>query len=908
MYDARIVRRVPFASLVGSALLGCAVVGAGCFGTAGTPVVVYDLPTRTYTLPSGLRVAVEEDDAATVVGLAWVVEVGHGDDPADKPGLAHVVEHLLYTMPLGEGRGTWQQLLDLGAGGVNAETSSDRTTYYAFAGRAGLDEVARVFASRMGAPAAGLDDAQLAKERQVLGEELAILERDGRPAEQALLNTLSARRFVFPIQAARAALGTISADDVRAFLATYYRPERMTLVLSGPIPASWDQTFLAALPPVLAGAEGARRAPVRRPLAVRGPSVAAWPTIATSTEDVVVPRLVLAWPLPPAQGRGLVPYHIMASLVARTIGERARAGVLRAIADASATTISAKDAHVLLLRLTLKPGADPERARSEARQVLEQLVALPISRWLARERRRANLDLQDVRLRDALALENIASRTLGRAALVHDLPGESLADEVRAVIDSSLEGVAGIIENHLAGPPARSLLLVPRVGQSTAIAAGPPPTGDEAAAPDDDEDDGAPDHDAAEVAAVAHGSGTKAAHVSTLANGLTVIALRRPGLPFATALLGFHANPVPGEPRGARAAVPRAVSYNVVRGALDRGILASSRVSEDAYLHSLATFSTGAEAALDLLADEATSQRVTWPTDDGTTWLDLEDARERTPEARLASAFDDALYGAHPYRLPVHVEDIRRTTPGEISAWLERVRRPANGVLVVVGDIDEDAVMREAAALGAWSGDAAPPGPAPMAVVASHPPVVIEDVSPARSFTQIRFGCVLAPVRAPHDAVVGQLFGRVLFRDLFRHLRTERGHTYAPNVHGDHFRGGTHVLSGTFDVDPAAAPAALQLLHAWLDPGGAATLEPRAVEQERWRTARLSGLSGSTNGALAERLFEAWNMGWSVASLDDYPRDLASVTPGELAGDLAACRATAVISVLSPAKGGAAAP
>ncbi len=105
---------------------------------------------------------------------------------------------------------------------------------------------------------------------------------------------------------------------------------------------------------------------------------------------------------------------------------------------------------------------------------------------------------------------------------------------------------------------------------------------------------------------------------------------------------------------------------------------------------------------------------------------------------------------------------------------------------------------------------------------------------------------------------------------------------------------------GIVDVDPKSAPRAQAVLQDWLDPAGTAAFEPKAVEKARWRAARPSGLRNATNGALARRLFDAWNMGWSPQSLDSYPRDLASVTAAEVAGVLAACRRSAVLSVLAP--------
>jgi hypothetical protein len=86
----------------------------------------------------------------------------------------------------------------------------------------------------------------------------------------------------------------------------------------------------------------------------------------------------------------------------------------------------------------------------------------------------------------------------------------------------------------------------------------------------------------------------------------------------------------------------------------------------------------------------------------------------------------------------------------------------------------------------------------------------------------------------------------------------------------------------------------------WLGPARAVALEPKAIEKAGWRAARRSGLRNATNGAIARRLFDAWNMGWSQQSLDAYPKDLASATTAEVTGVLAARLRSAVLSVLAP--------
>jgi predicted Zn-dependent peptidase len=45
------------------------------------------LPVQTRSPSSGMRVVVAQDDGATVVGVAVVIDVGQADDPARVPAL-----------------------------------------------------------------------------------------------------------------------------------------------------------------------------------------------------------------------------------------------------------------------------------------------------------------------------------------------------------------------------------------------------------------------------------------------------------------------------------------------------------------------------------------------------------------------------------------------------------------------------------------------------------------------------------------------------------------------------------------------------------------------------------------------------------------------------------------------------
>ncbi|MDC2890886.1 insulinase family protein [Psychrosphaera sp. G1-22] len=48
------------------------------------------------TLDNGLRIVLVEQDDCHKNACSLVVNTGHFDDPVDRPGFAHFVEHLLF--------------------------------------------------------------------------------------------------------------------------------------------------------------------------------------------------------------------------------------------------------------------------------------------------------------------------------------------------------------------------------------------------------------------------------------------------------------------------------------------------------------------------------------------------------------------------------------------------------------------------------------------------------------------------------------------------------------------------------------------------------------------------------------------------------------------------------------------
>ena len=426
----------------------------------------------------------------------------------------------------------------------------------------------------------------------------------------------------------------------------------------------------------------------------------------------------------------------------------------------------------------------------------------------------------------------------------------------------------------------------------------------------DDQADERPDP--ARLLAITQAPGASPAVVRKLPNGLTVMALRKPGLPFVTMLLGFHCDPQPGDAPGARVAVGHALRWTASEGPLERGLLHTGNYYADKSIETFTMFSASVERALDFLSEEADSLHVYWPAPAFERWVTETASWEATPEGRAAYAFRKGLFGTHPYRLLPATWESRGVTEREVEAFFARVRRPANAALVIVGEVDAEAVIRDTGkALSGWKGNAAapPPAPAPLqriwtAVTARPAMVYTED--PQRQTADVRFGCFLPPVRDPRDRIVNELVSEMLASDLFSRLRSGLGVTYAPDVTADSVRGGTAWLDGRVDVDARSLAEALRILRAWLDPEVPFPIDSRLFERLRWSMARRSGLANVTGQQVAWSLFDAWNMGWEPKVLDEYPRQLASVTFADLVSALDACRTTAVISVLGPEKAPAA--
>jgi predicted Zn-dependent peptidase len=220
----------------GFALAGPAAAREGEFD--GRKVTARDLAVEVQriALPNGLTLLLAPAAKGSRVAVWLSFRGGTAFEPAGKSGLAHLVEHVMATGPT-EATDYAGLLQTRRATHFNATTSHDVMSFEAVVPSEELATALWVAADRLGTLPELIDDALVARHRRVVLEERALRVVDapyGLVEEQ-----LSSRLFPQPhplhagVVGAPGELATVTADDVRAFVAAQLVPANAVLVVAG---------------------------------------------------------------------------------------------------------------------------------------------------------------------------------------------------------------------------------------------------------------------------------------------------------------------------------------------------------------------------------------------------------------------------------------------------------------------------------------------------------------------------------------------------------------------------------------------------------------------------------------------------------------------------------------------------
>ena len=197
-----------------------------------------DREYRALILENGLKVMLVTDPRADRAAAALDVHVGSGYDPADREGLAHYLEHMLFlgTKKYPES-GEYQQYITEHGGSNNAYTVINHTNYFFSITpdylEGGLDRFAQFFIAPL------FNEAYVTRERAIVDSEYqARKEDEGR-------RLWTARREIYnphhpSTQFSVGSLQTLAdrendpvREDLVNFYERYYHASRMALLVIG---------------------------------------------------------------------------------------------------------------------------------------------------------------------------------------------------------------------------------------------------------------------------------------------------------------------------------------------------------------------------------------------------------------------------------------------------------------------------------------------------------------------------------------------------------------------------------------------------------------------------------------------------------------------------------------------------
>lgn len=191
--------------------------------------------TMLVRLKNGLTVYIIRDSRFPLVCTRLYVGTGSANETAEQAGISHVLEHMVFKGTEKRPKGQVARDVESLGGYLNAATSFDKTWYItdmpAEHWKAGMDVVKDM------AFHPSLDPAELEAEKDVIVSELK--GGDDTPTRRLFedLQVAGLAHTVYgrPIIGFEKTIRAVTADDLRAYIRTWYQPQNMMLLVAGDI-------------------------------------------------------------------------------------------------------------------------------------------------------------------------------------------------------------------------------------------------------------------------------------------------------------------------------------------------------------------------------------------------------------------------------------------------------------------------------------------------------------------------------------------------------------------------------------------------------------------------------------------------------------------------------------------------
>lgn len=224
-----------------------------------------DASYRKTTLDNGIRVVTEQLPYVRSVSLGVWADVGSRDESADRNGLTHFLEHMVFKGTRNRNVREIAQSLESLGGYLNAFTTKEHTCYYARVLDAHVPQAMDVLADLI--LNATFEKKELEKEKQVVIEELRNAEDDPEDIihdyfEKALFPDHALGN---PIIGTEQNLKRFQRSDLQEHAALHYRPQSLVVAAAGNI-AHEEMVRLARKHLGRLATNGTRKPRIRGPL------------------------------------------------------------------------------------------------------------------------------------------------------------------------------------------------------------------------------------------------------------------------------------------------------------------------------------------------------------------------------------------------------------------------------------------------------------------------------------------------------------------------------------------------------------------------------------------------------------------------------------------------------------------
>ncbi len=350
-----------------------------------------NIPFVKTTLPNGLVVILSEDHSVPQLAVNVSYSVGSRVERVGRTGFAHLFEHLMFMGTDKVPTKAFDAWMEAAGGHNNAWTAEDRTDYFDIAPPTALPLLLWLEADRMRNLGPLIDQPKLDLQREVvLNERRQSIENQPYGVAELALPTLlwpEGHPYHHPVIGSPDDLRAASVADVKDFFSTWYDPANASIVVAGDFDPRDVSSAIARLfgPIPTHGKPSASSEPAARVDAKPDSKNATTGVVRqTLTDNVELPRVMLAWRSPAHFAPGDAELDLLASVLSE--GKDSRLYKALVYDQKVAQDVNARqESHVLesdfVLEATVRPGVDvgvvekallAQVARAKAQEVTTQ--------------------------------------------------------------------------------------------------------------------------------------------------------------------------------------------------------------------------------------------------------------------------------------------------------------------------------------------------------------------------------------------------------------------------------------------------------------------------------------------------------------------------------------------------------